>query len=213
MSEKFINEIKPLTQKGLETREKLLAAAELVFGQKGYYEASIVNITQQAGMAHGSFYNYFPSKKDIFDALIQQYSRELRLAIKEEMNHGTTFEDAQRRGFKAFFDWVRNRPNLYSIVQQAVVVDQQIYRWYYQKLASGFLKSLSAGMKAGEFKEIDQETVAYCLMSIGQFLGMRWVYWEGQDVPESVFETAMTLIFDGLNIKRGEVYARHCQLD
>ncbi|MCS0543769.1 hypothetical protein NXY55_27735, partial [Aeromonas veronii] len=68
----------------------------------------------------------------------------------------------------------------------------------YDKLADGFLKSLTAGIEVGEFKEIDQETVAYCLMSIGQFLGMRWVYWEQQDVPEEAFEAAMTLIFDGL---------------
>ena len=47
-----------------------------------------------------------------------------------------------------------------------------------QKLANGFLKSLSAGMEAGEFKQLDKETIAYCLMSIGQFLGMRWGYWE-----------------------------------
>lgn len=201
MSEKLVNEMKPLTPKGLETKEKLMQAAEEVFGQKGYYEASIVNITQLAGMAHGSFYNYFPSKKDIFEALIRQYSRELRLAIKEGMLQANCFEEAQRRGFKAFFDWVQKRPNLYSIVQQAVVVDQQIYRWYYQKLASGFLKSLSAGMEKGEFKIMDQETVAYCLMSIGQFLGMRWVYWEGEEVPEKVFESAMTLIFDGLKNK------------
>jgi hypothetical protein len=40
--------------------------------------------------------------------------------------------------------------------------------------------------------------VAYCLMSIGQFLGMRWVFWEGQDVPEEVFDAAMTLIFNGI---------------
>ena len=38
-----------------------------------------------------------------------------------------------------------------------------------QKLANGFLKSLSAGMEAGEFKRLDKETIAYCLMSIGQF--------------------------------------------
>lgn len=30
-------------------------------------------------------------------------------------------------------------------------------------------KSLSAGMEAGEFKWLDKETIAYCLMSIGQF--------------------------------------------
>ncbi|WP_099362394.1 TetR/AcrR family transcriptional regulator [Fredinandcohnia onubensis] len=198
MSEIIKSEEKVLTPKGLETREKLLRAAEEVFGQKGYYETSIVNISQEANVAQGTFYNYFPSKKDIFDELIRQYSRELRLAIKEEMSKSKNFEDAQRKGFKAFFNWVKSRRNLYSIVQQAVVVDKELYRWYYDKLANGFLKSLAVGIEVGEFKEIDQETVAYCLMSIGQFLGMRWVYWEQQDVPEEAFEAAMTLIFDGL---------------
>lgn len=198
VSEIINTDDKVLTPKGLETREKLLRAAEEVFGQKGYYETSIVNISQEAKVAQGTFYNYFPSKKDIFDELIRQYSRELRLAIKDEMSNAKTFEDAQRKGFKAFFNWVKNRRNLYSIVQQSVVVDKELYRWYYDKLAKGFLKSLSAGIGVGEFKEIDQETVAYCLMSIGQFLGMRWVYWEQQDVPEEAFEAAMTLIFEGL---------------
>lgn len=198
VSEIIKSEEKVLTQKGQETREKLLRAAEEVFGQKGYYETSIVNISQEAKVAQGTFYNYFPSKKDIFDELIQQYSRELRLAIKEEMRKSNNYEDAQRKGFKAFFNWVKSRRNLYSIVQQAVVVDKDLYRWYYDKLANGFLKSLTAGINVGEFKEIDQETVAYCLMSIGQFLGMRWVYWEQQDVPEEAFEAAMTLIFEGL---------------
>ncbi|GIN84717.1 TetR family transcriptional regulator [Heyndrickxia sporothermodurans] len=198
MSEKMIVEEKIFTQKGWETREKLLIAAEEVFGKKGYYEASIVNITQEAKVAHGTFYNYFPSKKEIFDELIRYYNRELRLAIKDEMKQAVNYEDAQRKGFKAFFNWVKNRRNLYSIVQQAIVVDQELYRWYYDKLAIGFLKSLSEGIQAGEFKTIDQETVAYCLMAIGQFLGMRWVYWEQQDVPEEVFDSAMKLIFEGL---------------
>lgn len=198
VSEKAVNEEKTLTPKGLETREKLLLAAEEIFGKKGYYEASIVNIAQEASVAQGTFYNYFPSKKDIFDELILQYNRDLRSAIKEEMSKSANYEEAQRKGFKAFFTWVKTRRNLYSIVQQAVVVDEELYRWYYDRLAAGFLKSLSAGMNAGEFKEIDQETVAYCLMSIGQFLGMRWLYWEQQDVPEEVFDSAMTLIFEGL---------------
>ncbi|MGE8203161.1 TetR/AcrR family transcriptional regulator [Heyndrickxia sp. NPDC080065] len=198
MSEKMVYDEKNFTQKGWETRDKLLRAAEEVFGKKGYYDASIVNITQEADVSHGTFYNYFPSKKDIFDELIRHYSRELRLTIKEEMKTANNYEDAQRKGFQAFFNWVKNRSNLYSIVQQAIVVDQELYRWYYDKLATGFIKSLSEGIQAGEFKTIDQETIAYCLMSIGQFLGMRWVYWEKQDVPEEVFESAMTLIFEGL---------------
>jgi Transcriptional regulator len=198
MSENATAETLNLTKKGMETREKLLRAAEKVFGKKGYYETSIVNITQEAGVGQGTFYNYFQSKKEVFDALIQMYSRELRFKIKEEMKDADNHEDAQRKGFQAFFRWVKDYPELYSIVQQAVVVDKDLYRWYYDKLASGFLKSLSLGVEDGEFKDINLETVAYCLMSIGQFLGMRWVFWEGQDVPEEVFDAAMTLIFNGI---------------
>lgn len=198
MSENTAAETLNLTRKGMETREKLLRAAEKVFGKKGYYETSVVNITQEAGVGQGTFYNYFQSKKEIFDALIQMYSRELRFKIKEEMKDAENHENAQRKGFQAFFRWVKDHPELYSIVQQAVVVDKDLYRWYYDKLASGFLKSLSLGVEDGEFKDINLETVAYCLMSIGQFLGMRWVFWEGQDVPEEVFDAAMTLIFNGI---------------
>ncbi|KZM55504.1 MULTISPECIES: TetR/AcrR family transcriptional regulator [Aeribacillus] len=198
MSENATAETLNLTKKGMETREKLLRAAEKVFGKKGYYETSIVNITQEAGVGQGTFYNYFQSKKEVFDALIQMYSRELRFKIKEEMKDAENHENAQRKGFQAFFRWVKDYPELYSIVQQAVVVDKDLYRWYYDKLASGFLKSLSLGVEDGEFKDINLETVAYCLMSIGQFLGMRWVFWEGQDVPEEVFDAAMTLIFNGI---------------
>lgn len=198
MSEKTIKENQILSKKGVVTRRKILNAAEKVFGKKGYYEASVVNITQEAEIGQGTFYNYFQSKKDVYDELIQHYSRELRIAIKEEMGTARTHEEAQRNGFKAFFNWVKDHPELYSIVQQAVVVDKELYRWYYGKLASGFLKSLSVGVQDGEFKDIHLETVAYSLMSIGQFLGMRWVFWEGKDVPDDVFNAAMTLIFDGI---------------
>ena len=58
-------------------------------------------------------------------------------------------------------------------------------------------KSLSAGMEAGEFKQLDKETIAYCLMSIGQFLGMRWGYWE-EKMFRKMYLKQMSLIFEGL---------------
>src|SRR5690625_1892609 len=143
-----------LTKKGMETRKKLLMAAEKVFAEKGYYEASIVNITQEANVANGTYYNYFTTKKEIFNELIRDYNRDLRLHIKKEMEKVEDYEMAQRLGFKAFFNWAKTRPDLYSIVQQAVVVDEEIYRWYYGKLADGFHKSLTEGIKNGAFKDI-----------------------------------------------------------
>ena len=53
----------PATSRGQRTRNKLLDAAEQVFGEQGYEKASIVEITRTAGVAQGTFYVYFESKK------------------------------------------------------------------------------------------------------------------------------------------------------
>lgn len=194
-----INNHQPLTKKGIKTRNKLLETAEKIFGEKGYFETSIVDITQMAGVAQGTFYKYFPSKKDIYDELVLQLSRDLRAYIKRRIEEQTTFEGAQRQGFSAFFEWVKEHRNLYSIIQQAVLVDPELYKWYYEKLASGFVTSINAAKEKGECKSLDAETIAFGLMGIGQFLGMRWIIWENSDIPEKVFEDAMEFAFRGLS--------------
>ncbi|MEC5425918.1 TetR/AcrR family transcriptional regulator [Virgibacillus sp. C22-A2] len=189
---------KKLTKKGLNTRRKLLIAAEEVFGTRGYFEASIVEITQGANVAQGTFYKYFPSKKAIYDELVQQMSRDLRLFIKQAIEKSPQV-DLHRRGFEAFFEWVAENRNLYSIVLQAVIVDKDLYRWYYEKLATGYIRAIKEADKTGEFKLLNHEALAYSLMGIGQFLGMRWVYLEEEEVPKEVLDVAMEMVIHGIS--------------
>ncbi|RDW20196.1 TetR family transcriptional regulator [Oceanobacillus arenosus] len=189
-----------LTSKGMKTRQKILDTAEKIFGKKGYFETSIVDITVKAGVAQGTFYNYFTTKKSIYDELVRELSSSLRYQMKTAMEEKSSFYDKQRAGFRAFFEWVLSHRNLYSIVQQSVLVDKELYRWYYEKIAAGFIKSVETAVEQGECKPLDPETVAYCLMGIGQFIGMRWVLWEDQAVPEAVFEEAMEVIFHGVSL-------------
>ncbi|TGB01016.1 TetR/AcrR family transcriptional regulator [Halobacillus salinus] len=189
----------PLTKKGLMTRKKLLETAETVFSEKGYFDASIVEITFKSGVAQGTFYNYFPTKKSIYDELVRDLSSTLRHNVKLAIEGEETFEEKQRAGFKAFFTWVMTHRNSYSIIQQSVLVDKDLYRWYYEKLANGFMNALEEAIQNEECKPLDTEAIAYCLMGIGQFIGMRWVFWEEEEVPEYVFEEAMELVFHGLN--------------
>lgn len=189
----------PQTKKGIITRQKLLDTAEDIFGKKGYFNTSIVDITQQANVAQGTFYNYFSSKQIIFEELVKQLSSDFRNEIRLEVAKATNSKEAQMIGFQVFFRWVKNHRNLYSIVQQAILVDEQLYRWYYERLALGYVKGLEEAMNKGEFKSLNTEAIAYSLMGIAQFLGMRWVYWEGVDIPEEAFQDAVQLIFEGLN--------------
>jgi AcrR family transcriptional regulator len=60
----------PSTAKGRRTRAALLDASRRVFDRMGFVNAKIADITTEAGVAQGSFYNYFDSKEDIFAELI-----------------------------------------------------------------------------------------------------------------------------------------------
>lgn len=204
MSEnKFIdkeNQI-PLTKKGQKTKNSLLEAAEEIFGTKGYFNTSIVDITQKANVAQGTFYIYFPSKQIIFEELVKKLNKDFRYEIRIEVEKAKNAKEAQLIGFRTFFRWVKHHRNLYNIVQQSVLVNEDLYRWYYDRIAEGYIKGLKEAMKGGEFEQLDPETIAYSLMGISQFIGMKWVYWEKSDVPEYVYEDAMRFIFEGLSVK------------
>jgi AcrR family transcriptional regulator len=60
------------TPRGEETRNALLAAASTLFARDGYHETSVPDIVQVAGVGHGTFYEYFRSRREILLELTRQ---------------------------------------------------------------------------------------------------------------------------------------------
>src|SRR4051812_49951871 len=75
----------PKTARGQRTLRQLLDAAADEFGEKGFHEASISQITQRAGVAIGSFYTYFDSKEEVFTALVRDLSGQVRDYVAPRM--------------------------------------------------------------------------------------------------------------------------------
>ena len=69
-------------QARLERRRQLVAEARLVFADKGYHRASINDIIKACDIARGTFYNYFDSKREIFDAILGELFELLWSVIK-----------------------------------------------------------------------------------------------------------------------------------
>jgi len=192
----------PVTARGQATRRRLLNAAEEVFGTKGFERASIVDVTRGAGVAQGTFYVYFPDKQAIFTELVTELGHDLRRHIAEAVEGQSDRLAVERAGFRAFFQFIGAHRNLYRIVRQAEFVDEELYRGYYRRLAAGYAGGLEAAMRAGQVSRLDAETLAYCLMGIGDFLGMRWVLWEERDPPAHVIATMTALIHHGIEGSR-----------
>jgi AcrR family transcriptional regulator len=60
------------TPRGEETRNALLVAASTLFARDGYHETSVPDIVQAAGVGHGTFYEYFRSRREILLELTRQ---------------------------------------------------------------------------------------------------------------------------------------------
>ena len=190
----------PATARGQRTRQKILAAAEEVFGERGYEAASIVDITRSAGVAQGTFYLYFPSKKAVFAELVDELGSMLRRTLAAAVVELDDRLAVERAGLQAFLVFVQQHKNLYRIVRQAEFVDEELYRAYYRRLAKGYEEGLARAMKAGQVRTLDPEAVAFALMGIFDFLGMRWVLWEGKLPPKRVLDDVFALVRQGLGL-------------
>lgn len=189
---------RPVTRRGQHTRQKILDSAEEVFGETGFDRASIAEITRRAGVGQGTFYIYFPDKTAILVELVRELSQCLRQDIAESIAGLTDRIDIEREGFRTFFSFTHKHRNLYKIVRQAEFVDENIYRWYYQHMAQGYTEGLRQAIEQGQIRDLDPECLAYCLMGIGDFLGMRWVLWTEKGMPKNIFDTMMAFIRHGL---------------
>lgn len=67
----------------------ILSAAQDVFVDKGYYDASIDEIAERAGIAKGTVYLHFPSKEDLLVALVEQQISAFLVRV-EQVSHETT---------------------------------------------------------------------------------------------------------------------------
>jgi len=191
--------IHPKRERGRRTRQQLLDAAEAAFGSRGYFEASVVDITRRARVAQGTFYVYFPSKRAIFGELVRERSRDLRRAIRGAITGVSDRREVERIGFEAFFEFIRRHRAMYRIVRQAEFVDPTLFRWYYRRFAQGYVPGLRDAMRRGQIRSLDPEVLTYCLMGIADFLGMRWVLWERNGLRPAVLEAMMDFMLRGID--------------
>lgn len=182
-------------------RERLLAAAERLFGERSYRRTSVAQICTEAGIATGSFYAHFDSKAAIFAAVLRQINADLRAAMRKALvDAGPGQRGKERAAFRAYFDLMSQRPWIYRIVREAEFVAPGEFRAYYERLARGYARGVRMAQLDGDIDpRFDPEVLAYAYIGLGNFVGMRWAEWTaGGRVPDDVLDDLLTLLASGM---------------
>lgn len=119
----------PTTPKSAQTRQTLIDAAEAVFVAEGYFDARVSDIVAKADVSHGSFYTYFSSKREVFQAVVDQVATLISTAVA----HGTddipgdhlgNLERANRRYLAVHHE----NAAILALVEQVATADSEIHR-------------------------------------------------------------------------------------
>ena len=155
-----------------------------------------MKITEAAGVAQGTFYLYFASKKD--DLRRARPRPEPARPPRDEGGLG-----AGRRPDRA---GAARLPRLLPLHRRApgalpdhpagrVRLARRRCSYHYEKISEGYVDGAARRDGAGEVAEGDPEVLAWALMATGELLGMRWMLWNGKrEMPAAVLAELDRLI-------------------
>jgi AcrR family transcriptional regulator len=194
-------------EKSERIREQLFRAAAEIVGEVGYAGASITLITQRAGVAQGTFYNYFESRQDLLDKLLPALGEQMRVHIREvALRAPHNFAELERRGFEAFFGFLKEHPHFLRILNEAESYAPAGYQKHLEVTAKDYVRFLGRAQRNGEFPGYDEEeleAIAFILMAARSYLAVRYL---GKHVnrrrstklPAAVVDTYMKFVLHGL---------------
>jgi len=154
-----------------ETRRLLLEAATTEFAREGYDGANINRISKAAGFAKGTIYNYFPSKRGLMLALIDEVSEShidfVLEQVQEEGDPGHRLERFFEAGFAFISDHLAQaRVMINTLYGPDVEFKAHMYQAYQPLFQLVSNDIIAAGISRGVFREVDPDATAALLMTI-----------------------------------------------
>lgn len=171
-----------------DVKASVRAAARSVFSKKGYREATVADILEEAGIARATFYNYFPNKRKVFSDLIWGFVRTLyeniSMYILEGPFTGEALTERVRQSLVATYGFLlENRGILQVYYREAIGSDPGLYAaWddFDRRMESLFIQMLDRGAREGVLRDVDRTLVARALLVIFFQVPYREIMAEGR---------------------------------
>jgi AcrR family transcriptional regulator len=89
-----------------QNRQIILDAARTVFAEHGYGATTVRDIIRATPLASGTFYNYFQSKEEVYQAMQDETALVIRPKLREAREKAATVEEFISATFQTFFEFV-----------------------------------------------------------------------------------------------------------
>ncbi len=152
--------------------QQILNAARSCFLQDGYYQTRVEDIANRAGLSKGGIYFHFPSKREIFHALVERDYEQSMGALREIVASPDSLPGKLRalaRYFLKLFATDTDHARFMVVLGDMALRDHemrsrllQLHRNYIGELA----KLLKQGQAEGELRDVDAVAAAELLKAL-----------------------------------------------
>lgn len=157
-----------------ERRLEIINAAEKLFNEKGFENTAISDIVKSIGVAQGTFYYYFKSKDDVFNAITEEF-------LNEFMESFTLIVDNEKLStvekvgmlFDKSIELVENNEGVmfYLHTKDNMELHEKVERKFIEHATPLVIKIVKQGVEEKIFDiEYPEEVVSFLMMG-SHFLG------------------------------------------
>ena len=180
----------------LEIRERILETAVGLFESQGYDATTVNEISQRADIAYGTFFNHFPSKRDLLREISDLALLEMFEGIEEASKLPGTFSERLVRAFEdaasRTHEMGRKRRELMGTLlttafpERAVTANRRIREVFGDFLAEGLA---SGGVRS----DVDLDTLSEVVVGTWYSMFLSWVHFDDYPIRERASAAARFL--------------------
>jgi AcrR family transcriptional regulator len=180
-------------QTKVQNRCMIMEAARQVFAELGFGATTVRDIIRATPLASGTFYNYFKSKEEVFQAIRDEAALNIRPKLREERVKARTIEEFITGTFRTFFEFViSDEANFHAIRRNT---DTIRVRMDTPEVIAGFeelREDLETAIAKGVFPSVDADYLMAAIVGVAFEVADRMVCREAPDpAGAAVFATAL----------------------
>ncbi len=179
-------------------RQAILDGAREVFAELGFGATTVRDIIRRTNLASGTFYNYFTSKEDVFQALLDESALEVRPRLKEQRKRAKTFEEFVEGTFRTFFDYLVTDRTTFAVLRRNAGALRM--RMNTPEMVAGFdelRNDIEQAVSNGLIPDVDTDYLTFAVIGIAFEVGDRMLMRDPPD-PDGAARFATALVLSGL---------------
>ncbi len=190
-------------------REDLLAAAEHLFGLKGYHHTTMEDIAHEAQYGTGTIYLYFKKKEELYEALLERKIGDYVEFVQGRVESVASPIDKVRTLLRAKLEFFEKHMEFFRIyLAEMTTADSTLHRscnerrerMYYahQEFVA---RTLSDAMQAGAIREVDPTRLATAFEGVVNPLLSEWIKQRSRESLCVIESFVIDLLLKGLEKK------------